>query len=66
MTFQGRKDTFISMSSTVYGNIKKMDLYGNKFVDETKQNSLIKKKYFLNNESIFFILNVGEKYGYGH
>ena len=44
------KDTFISMSSTVYGNIKDGSVViGNKtnvYESGTKQNSLIKKKYF--------------------
>tara|TARA_S200000501_G_C20845280_1_gene753372 strand:+ start:1085 stop:1768 length:684 start_codon:yes stop_codon:yes gene_type:complete len=46
------KDTFISMSSTVYGNIKDGSvIIGKKtqvFESDTKQNSLIKKKYFFN------------------
>ena len=46
------KDTFISMSSIVYGNIKDNSvIIGKKtqvFESDTKQNSLIKKKYFFN------------------
>tara|TARA_B100000575_G_C22940037_1_gene544194 strand:+ start:82 stop:786 length:705 start_codon:yes stop_codon:yes gene_type:complete len=46
------KDTFISMSSTVYGNIKDGSVVVGKktqvFESDTKQNSLIKKKYFFN------------------
>ena len=50
------KDTFISMSSTVYGNIKDGSVViGNKtnvYESGTKQNSL-KKNIFLNNEKYF-------------
>jgi|TARA_B110000027_G_C16120529_1_gene302569 sugar O-acyltransferase (sialic acid O-acetyltransferase NeuD family) len=46
------KDTFISMSSIVYGSIKDGSvIIGKKtqvFESDTKQNSLIKKKYFFN------------------